>query len=472
MNVIVYTRPRIKTFFHELAHHIACFDNVHFMSDHKGEEAICIMDYYYKAKNDIERQRAKEEHAFDFDRIALRCRYLRSLPKAEAVLKARAMTLALERIIEKYQPDIIFGMVMDSYVLDITDLLMRERNSQYVGFLNNMINGYSRLTARGELIQLNEPSMEMIEDALNNLGARHYVPNMQKDFMWNTSPLSMYFTKYIKEKIKIVYYALKKIMDRDPDNFYYNTVAAKSCMSCRSVDQIFFRRFEEKRWLQKIDAAKANQKLIVYLPLQFYPECSVDYWGTQIQFSSFYSVVEKIMATTYHKIILLVKEHPSAMGLRKSEFYEQFSRNEAIHLIPFDVPSNEVIEKSDMVLTWTGSVGVEAIMRDKPLMTFGEAYYDPGYGIGRLQNHEDLDRLESILVDYFTNTTIDAPSLKKDLVKHMLRGLIPGYIFPLDYNTKKNPLNPVQMNKLAQGINEMIINIKQQGSYGVRSGCV
>lgn len=472
MNVIVYTRPRIKTFFHELANHIACFDDVKFMSDHKGEEEICIMDFYYKAKKDIEHHRAQEQHAFDFERIALRCRYLRSLSKADAILKARAMTLALERIIEKYQPDVIFGMVMDSYVLDITDLIMRERNSQYVGFLNNMINGYSRLTARGELIQLNEPTMDMIENTLNDLGASHYVPNMQKDFMWNTSPLSMYFTKYIKEKIKISYYALKKMVDRDPDNFYYNTVAAKSCMSCRSIDQLFFRRFEEKNWLQKIKEAKTNQQLIVYLPLQFYPECSVDYWGTQIEFSSFYSVVDKIIANTYQKMILLVKEHPSAMGLRKSKFYEQFSRNKAIHLIPFDVSSNEVIEKADMVLTWTGSVGVEAIMRGKPLMTFGEAYYDPGHGIGRLQRDEELANLESILVDFFTHINTDRDQLKRDLVAHMLKGLIPGYIFPLDYNTKKNPLNPVQMNKLAEGINETILNLKQHGSYEVRRGCV
>lgn len=472
MKVIVYTRPRIKTFFHELANHIACFDQIKFMSDHKGEEEICIMDFYYQAKDDLEQNRAKEQHAFDFERIALRCRYLRSLSKSDAIFKVRAMTLAMERIIETYQPDVIFGMVMDSYVLDITDLIMRERNSQYVGFLNNMINGYSRLTARGELIQFNEPTMDMIENALNDLGASHYLPNMQKDFMWNTSPWSMYFTKYIKEKIKICYYALKKILDKDPDNFYYNTVAAKSCMSCRSIDQLFFRRFEEKNWLQKIEEAKKKHQLIVYLPLQFYPECSVDYWGTHIQFSSFYAVVEQIIANTYHKMILLVKEHPSAMGLRKSKFYQQFSRNPAIHLIPFDVSSNEVIEKSDLVLTWTGSVGVEAIMRDKPLMTFGEAYYDPGYGVGRLQSDLELENLEPILLDYVQHLNVDQEQLKRDLVAHMLKGLIPGYIFPLDYNTKKNPSNSVQMSQLAEGINQVILTLKQHGSYEVRRGCV
>ena len=353
MKVLVYTRPRIKTFFHELAKKIACFNDITFMSDHKGEEEICIMEYYYQAKFDIENKIAVQENTFNFERIALRCRYLRSLSKEKALLTATSMTLAIERIVQKYQPDVIFGMVMDSYVLDIVDLVMRAKNSQYIGFLNNMINGYSRLTARGELIQLNEPNVEMIEKALNELSADSYVPNMQKDFMWNTSPFSMYFTKYMKEKIKIMYYFLKKIKDSDPDNFYYNTVAAESCMSCRTLDQIFFRRFEEKNWLQAIDYAKSAGKLVVYMPLQFYPECSLDYWGTNNKFSSFYSVVKQIIANDYKKIIILVKEHPSAMGLRKSKFYEEFSQNEHVILTPFDVSSNEVIEQSDMVLTWT-----------------------------------------------------------------------------------------------------------------------
>ena len=471
MNVIVYTRPRIKTFFHELANNIACFENVTFMSDHIGEEEICIMDYYYKAKSDVEKRRAKPTHAFDYDRIVLRCRYLRSLDPDDAILRAKAMTLAIERIVDKHQPDVIFGMVMDSYILDIVDQVMRDNNSQYVGFLNNMINGYSRLTSRGELIQLSDPSIKMIEDALNELRLSHYIPNMQKDFMWDTSPFSLYFTKYIREKIKVTYYFFKKLVDRDPDNFYYNTVAAKSCMSCRKLDQIFFRRFENKNWLQLVKHAKEAGKLIVYLPLQFYPECSVDYWGTDSDFSSFYSVVEQLTATAYHKIILLVKEHPSAMGLRRSDFYEQFSRNADIILTPFDVSSNNVIEKADMVLTWTGSVGVEAVMRNKPLITFGEAYYDPGYGILQLRS-EDLFNIEQILVEYFNQAVYDKQQLQKDMVTYMLKGLIPGYIFPLDYMTKKNPPNPLQMSMLSKGINDFIVHLKNNGSYGVRKGCV
>ncbi len=472
MNVIVYTRPRIKTFFHELAKNVACFDDVKFMSDHKGEEEICIMEHYYQAKQDIKNKIAAPKNAFDFEGIVIRCRYLRSLEKKRALATAKAMCLGIERIVETYQPDVIFGMVMDSYVLDIIDQVMRKKNSQYIGFLNNMINGYSRLTSRGELIQLSEPSVAMIEKTLSELSMDDYIPNMQKDFMWSTSPLSMYFTKFIKEKIKIIYYFFKKIVDRDPDNFYYNTVAAKSCMSCRSLDQIFFRRFEEKKWDDLLQSAKSEGKLIVYMPLQFYPECSIDYWGTKNHFSSFYSVVKKIIANSYKNIIILVKEHPSAMGLRKSEFYEQFSGNENVILTPFDVSSNDVIEQSDLVLTWTGSVGVEALMRNKPLVTFGEAYYDPGYGILQLDEEAQLLNLEQILVDYFNQATYDKNTLKKDVVIHMLKGLIPGYIFPLDYNTKKNPSNPSQIKVLSKGINDFALYILKNGSYQVRKGCV
>ncbi len=299
MNVLVYTRPRIKVFFHELVKKISCFHHVTFMSDHKGEEEICIMSYYYEAKEDMRLKHTTPKNRLNFERIVQRCRFLRSLPFEKAILTAKAMCIAVERIVEQYQPDFIFGMVMDSYVLDIMDQVMRARNSQYIGFLNNMVNGYSRLTSRGELIQLNNPTDEIIDKTLSLLSASQYLPNMQRDFMWRTSPYLCFFTKYLKEQIKILYYFFKKLKDKDADNFYYNTVAAKHCMSCRHIDQLFFRRFENKNWLHEIEDAKKNNKLIVYLPLQFYPECSVDYWGTELELGNFYAVIDQVIANQY-----------------------------------------------------------------------------------------------------------------------------------------------------------------------------
>lgn len=472
MKVIVYTRPRIKVFFYELVKEIECFTEVHYMSDHRGEEEIDIMQYYYCAKKDLEVKKALPQNQFDYERIILRCRYLRSLKPDQALVQARAMTLAIERIVADYEPDLIFGMVMDSYVLDIVDLVMRTRGSQYLGFLNNMINGYSRLTARGELIPSQATSPSQVENTLEALTSKHYIPNMQKDFMWDISPFSLLFTKFFKERLKILYYFVKKRRDQDPDNFYYNTVAAKSCMSCRTIDQIFFRRFEDKDWRQSIAQARARGACILYLPLQFYPECSLDYWGTDLVFAAFYKVVEQLVANRYQNLVILVKEHPSAMGLRKSEFYRQFSTNKNMILVPFNISSNEVINRADLVLTWTGSAGVEAIMRKKCLITFGQAYYDPGYGILALKSWEQLSNLESLLLEHYQKVRYDKEKLRKDTLATMLKGLIRGYVFPLDYQSKKNPCNQKELRLLSEGINAVALRLQEVGPYPVREGCV
>ncbi len=472
MNVLVYTRPRIKEFFHHLSKNIEVFDNITYMSDHKGEEPLWIMEYYYKAKKDMVEFDITPVTNINSERVVSRCRYLRTLAREVALKKVTAMTIAIERIIEQYQPDLVFGMVMDSFILDIFDLVLRSRNSQYVGFLNNMINGYSRLTSRGELIQLSEVTKDATINVLADLSKKNYVPNMQNDFMWKTTPFSMFFTKYVKEKFKITYYFLKKMVDNDFDNFYYNTVASKHCMSCRNISQLFYRKYQENDWLERIKVARTAGKTIVYFPLQFYPECSIDYWGTNIKFSDFYSVVNKILNNKYQNILILAKEHPSAMGLRKTEFYAQFKSNENVILTPFDVSSNSVIEQSDVVLTWTGSVGVEAIMRDKCLISLGEAYYDPGYGICKLNKFEELSELENKICETLSNGENEKGRLKEDIVEYILRGLIPGYVFPLDYGTKKNPYCESKIKELANGINEYVIKLKKSGSYKVKSGCI
>jgi len=470
MNVLVYTRPRIKTFFHELAEKVPSFDNIIYASDHRGHENIWIMGFYYRAVNDIKAGLDAPDLKVDLSGVVRRCRYLRSLDRTKAQEKVVAMTLAVERIVKKYEIDIVFGMVMDSFVLDVFDQVLRQKNSQYLGFLNNMVNGYSRLTSRGELIRLSEFSSEDVVNALTDLSRNDYVPNMQKDFMWKTTPFSMFFTKYLKEKIKITYYFFKKIIDRDPDNFYFNSVASSHSMSCRKLEQIFYRQYEQSNWLDLIDSARSEGRLIVYLPLQFYPECSLDYWGTSAELSNFYSVINTILGNDYGKILIVTKEHPSANALRKSEFYKSFQHNSQVVLAPFDMSSNKLMEHADVVLTWTGSVGVEAVMRKKPLITLGSAYYDPGKKIKSLETLADLKGLEETVWEVYQSDNSSTSELAGSVVEYMLGGLIQGYVFPLDYATDLNPLNNQEMEVLASGVEVYAKHILQQGSYAIRPG--
>lgn len=470
MKVLVYTRPRIDVFFKELVKVIPVFSSVSYFSDHSGTENIDVMSKYYFVKSKYKKNEINNHpiwNEIDFNSVSRRCRYLRTLPHDEKIDRIKCMSIALCNIIEEHDPDYIFGMVMDSYVLDLCDRIMRLKGRQYIGFLNNMLNGYSRLTSRGELIFNEEPSDILVQEKIDELKGKYYIPNMQKDFMWNTTPPSMFFTKYLKEKLKILFYAVKRTSD--PDNFYYNTVASKDCMSCRRISQIFFRRFENKNYQSLVGKAKSLNKKIVYLPLQFYPECSIDYWGTSSDFSDFYKTVSNLLSVNFENILILVKEHPSAYGLRKSSFYKNFSENQSFCLVPFDTPSNEVIEHADLVLTWTGSVGIEAIIRNKPLITFGAAYYAVGAACKELSDYQNLKELETIIVDSIDDFE-SGEVLARDVLKYILSGLVEGYVFPLDYGTAKNPFNKNNMKVLGRNISLLIEKIQEQGAYEIRPG--
>lgn len=470
MKVLVYTRPRIDVFFKKMVESIPVFEDVQYFSDHVGTEEIDVMREYYDVKADILNGSLNMHESWEdlnFSDVAVRCRYLRSLSEDHAELRIKAMSVALWNIIERTQPDYMFGMVMDSYVLDLCDRLMRKRGGQYLGFLNNMVNGYSRLTSRGELIYNEEPSDVQVEEAISSLRSKFYVPNMQRDFMWKTTPWSMFFSKLCKEMVKIIYYAAKKVVDKDPDNFYSNTVASKHCMSCRGVGQLFFRRFQRDGLGEFVTESRAAGKTVVYLPLQFYPECSLDYWGTSTELSDFYSVVSELLSLDLENCVVLVKEHPSAYGLRKSDFYRQFSNNSDFFLVPFDMSSNDVIEMSDAVLTWTGSVGVEAVVRNKPLVTLGSAYYADS-SVPAIERKVDLLKIEEIIAKAIEHHD-DTGDLHV-FMGNMLKGLTKGYIFPLDYGTSANPYNLAEMNKLGGNLSKQISALSVNGIYPVRDG--
>jgi hypothetical protein len=78
---------------------------------------------------------------------------------------------------------------------------------------------------------------------------------------------------------------------------------------------------------------------------------------------------------------LVVKEHPSTFryhfdpSFRSPEFHQQISRLPNTRLVPLNFSPFDLIDKAAAVATITGTVGVEAIIRGKPVIVFGSAQY-------------------------------------------------------------------------------------------------
>lgn len=99
---------------------------------------------------------------------------------------------------------------------------------------------------------------------------------------------------------------------------------------------------------------------------------------------------------------LLIKEHPGQFYTdvedlvpyqghipRSRDYYEALTAGGRVKLIPLDYPSPLLVEHCSAIATITGSIGVEASARGKPVLCFGDAFYLPVKGIFRIRTLED-----------------------------------------------------------------------------------
>lgn len=87
---------------------------------------------------------------------------------------------------------------------------------------------------------------------------------------------------------------------------------------------------------------------------------------------------------------LYVKDHPIMMGLRPRSYYTELKKIPNLRLINPSVSSFELIQKSKLTLTITGTTGWEAALLKKPVIIFGHMYYDWLSAVKRCVAIEDL----------------------------------------------------------------------------------
>ena len=73
---------------------------------------------------------------------------------------------------------------------------------------------------------------------------------------------------------------------------------------------------------------------------------------------------------------LVVKEHPGAVGYRQLSYYQKLLDIPNVIMAPPGMTSRRLIEKARLVTVITGSVGLEALMMRKPIVTLGRVSFN------------------------------------------------------------------------------------------------
>jgi hypothetical protein len=117
-----------------------------------------------------------------------------------------------------------------------------------------------------------------------------------------------------------------------------------------------------------------NQWSYAYYPLHVEPEIALSLFGREYlnQIELVRNIAKSIPVTWK----LVVKDHPAGVGRRNIGYYRRLLEIPNVLLVDHYVDSERIVEGAKMVFTVSGFSGFEAVLKKKPVITFGTTFYD------------------------------------------------------------------------------------------------
>ncbi len=366
MTILCYVRPWNEEQFKIIAEHAFPGKELHFVSDFPNHMPYQLQERLVENFKTLQGQNElllPEEEMHD---IIIRCRLLRNIDIKQARQLVNACYLSVKEVFNHVKPTHVIGLTVDSYVIDIIRYVSEEYGLKYWGVIGTFINGYSRISARGEsnfCRQASDNEVNEVYNRLVNLGEKPVflstLTSLQSTKrLWQRNKFKKYLRKWYMRLIR-----LKSSSHRYCYHYWHSQIIAS--IPGEKIDLEYFDDFGA--------GIKTNS---CFIPLQYFPECTVDYWSKNSNYVDYYKVLLDVVNTlSGQNISIYIKEHPNCLAIRPKGFYDKLKAVPGVHLITPLVDSYELIRNTSFTLVWTGSAGLEAALRGKSVVHLGEPYY-------------------------------------------------------------------------------------------------
>ncbi|WP_273426631.1 hypothetical protein [Marinobacter sp.] len=305
-------------------------------------------------------------------------------------------------------------------------IVCQEKNVDYIGFTGTRLPGRFWFTSNPVEDHLSvEKTRQAIENQTLDVPesvwewCREYLDNIE-----TTSPDYMAFNKLDNVKIFDRYFRFSKLQKVTRaikfigDDHYHSFQRGNPLLYSLGMFLRSLKRRLRLPFIKKYYAEPGHDDFFLY-PLHFHPESS-----TSILSSSYineYETIKNIAFNLPEGGRLYVKDHMSAWGYPRLSFYKKVASLPNVKLLAPYEPTKELIRKSKGVVTLTSTVGYEALLLKKPVLLFGEVFY---------QNHPMVIKVER-LSDLFDSLTFLMKASEEtvvDIEKHNLRFVAAYYL--------------------------------------------
>jgi len=154
------------------------------------------------------------------------------------------------------------------------------------------------------------------------------------------------------------------------------------------------------------DAPNSDEDF-AFFPLHLEPEVATllfaPFWNDQI------NLVRQIAKSLPLHFKLYVKEHPGMLGYRTHGYYRELKKIPNVKLINPKVSTFELIKNAKLISVITSSVGWEAILLQKPIITFGDVFFN---SLSSVKKCENIERLPYLVKEQLENFQHDERELE------------------------------------------------------------
>ena len=254
-------------------------------------------------------------------------------------------------------------------------------------------NEMSRITEY-KINELQNSQNNVIPDYMKNQG----LSNLKKDF------------KYVQFKTNYTYIQLLKDFIKQGKGSYFKKQLLK----------------ENEKYATKLEEIDF-EKRTYYFPLHYQPELTSMPVGNE--FVNQLKIIKLLSQNLTINEQLLIKEHPSTLiafgktnsNFRPKSFYKWIQKMPNVKLVSAYVSSTYLMQNCKGVITISGTAGLEAIIKNIPVLVFGNASYLNGPGVFGIGKESDIsEALRKIKSEIIKNDTVISFIKALDSVAHHL----------------------------------------------------
>ena len=290
--------------------------------------------------------------------------YARSEP--DCVERTVRHFLALERVFDEFRPDVVVPEVGSETIRTAMHLVGIDREATVLFLFFTIFPRPLRLYAD----TMHAPLVDRAEVRELEPGERREVERFVAQFTSRRKPIRQYRdTSVTAHAVRAFLRNLSIWLFEDRDNEYM-----------RLFGTAVRRRLER---IRGIAARRLYQQLRPDRPFVYFPlHVTDDYKIKRVIPHCVHqdALIEQIAAALPQGWDLVLKEHPMSIGRNELGMLARLRSIENVRLVDPYTSSHDLMQAADAIAVISSTVGLEALMYGKPVLTLGQPFY-AGYGV-------------------------------------------------------------------------------------------